>query len=97
MDLITALPSIGAMNAAINKTGEMHLLDVKDFGKDYARTLSLWREAFNKKIGQIKELGFDDRFIRKWNYYLSYCEAGFAMRNISVVQMVYTRPNNLTF
>jgi len=93
----TLLPSIGAMNAAINKTGEMHLLDIKDFGHDYARTLSLWREAFNKKIGQIKELGFDDRFIRKWNYYLSYCEAGFAMRNISVVQMVYTRPNNLSF
>ncbi len=90
------LPSIGAMNSAVNKTGEMHLLDVKDFGTDYGRTLSLWREAFNKKIGQIKELGFDDRFIRKWNYYLSYCEAGFAMRNISVVQLVYTRPNNIT-
>jgi cyclopropane-fatty-acyl-phospholipid synthase len=93
----TLLPSINAMNTAIHKTGEMHLLDVKDFGSDYARTLALWRDAFNKKIGQIKELGFDERFIRKWNYYLSYCEAGFAMRNISVVQMIYTRPNNLSF
>ena len=93
----TLLPSIGAMNAAVNKTGDMHLADLTDFGKDYARTLALWREMFNKKIGQIKELGFDDRFIRKWNYYLSYCEAGFAMRNISVVQMIYTKPNNLNF
>ncbi len=93
----TLLPSIGAMNAAVNKTGEMHLVDLADFGKDYARTLALWREMFNKKIGQIKELGFDDRFIRKWNYYLSYCEAGFAMRNISVVQMIYSKPNNLKF
>ncbi len=92
----TLLPSIAAMNAAINKTGEMHLVDLKDFGSDYARTLALWRESFNKKIGQIKELGFSDRFIRKWNYYLSYCEAGFAMKNISVVQMVYSRPNNLS-
>lgn len=92
----TLLPSIKAMNTAINKTGDMHLLDVKDFGKDYARTLSLWREVFNAKIRQIKELGFDDAFIRKWNYYLSYCEAGFAMRNISVIQMVYTRPNNVS-
>ncbi|MGZ3901541.1 MAG: cyclopropane-fatty-acyl-phospholipid synthase, partial [Bacteroidia bacterium] len=39
-------------------------------------------------------LGFDDYFIRKWNYYLCYCEAAFAMRNINVMQMVYTRPNN---
>ncbi len=93
----TLLPSIGAMNAAVNKTGEMHLVDLADFGKDYARTLALWREMFNKKIRQIKELGFDDRFIRKWNYYLSYCEAGFAMRNISVVQMIYSKPNNLKF
>lgn len=93
----TLLPSIKAMNAAINKTGEMHLVDLKDFGHDYARTLASWREAFNRRIGQIKELGFDDRFIRKWNYYLSYCEAGFAMRNISVVQMVYSRPNNISY
>ena len=41
-----------------------------------------------------KALGFDDRFIRKWNYYLNYCEAAFEMRNINVMQMVYTRPNN---
>lgn len=92
----TLLPSIAAMNNAVNKTGDMHLVDIKDFGRDYARTLSLWRDAFNKKIDRIKELGFDEKFIRKWNYYLSYCEAGFAMRNISVIQMIYTRPNNLS-
>jgi cyclopropane-fatty-acyl-phospholipid synthase len=91
----TLLPSIAAMNTAVNQTGDMHMIDLKDFGADYARTLSLWRDAFNKKIGQIKELGFSDRFIRKWNYYLSYCEAGFAMKNISVVQMIYSRPNNI--
>lgn len=91
----TLLPSIAAMNSAINKTGEMHLVDLKDFGRDYARTLAEWRTVFNKKLEQIRMLGFDDRFIRKWNYYLSYCEAAFAMRNISVVQMVYSRPNNV--
>jgi cyclopropane-fatty-acyl-phospholipid synthase len=42
----------------------------------------------------VQKLGFDDRFVRKWNYYLQYCEAAFARRNISVVQAVYTRPNN---
>jgi cyclopropane-fatty-acyl-phospholipid synthase len=44
----------------------------------------------------VKAQGFDERFIRKWNYYLQYCEAAFATRNISVVQAVYTRPNNAT-
>ncbi|NUN70803.1 MAG: class I SAM-dependent methyltransferase [Bacteroidetes bacterium] len=92
----TLLPSIKAMNDAVHRTGEMHLIDLKDFGKDYARTLALWREEFNRKLTKVKELGFDDRFIRKWNYYLSYCEAGFAMRNISVVQMIYSRPNNFS-
>ena len=42
----------------------------------------------------LRELGFDDRFIRKWDYYLRYCEAAFAMRNISVVQTLHTRANN---
>jgi cyclopropane-fatty-acyl-phospholipid synthase len=41
-------------------------------------------------------MGFDARFIRKWNYYLQYCEAAFATKNISVVQACYTRPNNGT-
>ena len=43
---------------------------------------------------EVRAQGFDDRFIRKWRYYLSYCEAAFALRNVSVVQAVYTRPNN---
>jgi cyclopropane-fatty-acyl-phospholipid synthase len=69
--------------------------DLEDFGPDYARTLALWRQAFNASADAVRRLGFDVAFLRKWNYYLSYCEAGFAMRNISVVQMVFTRPNNL--
>jgi cyclopropane-fatty-acyl-phospholipid synthase len=60
------------------------------------RTLRTWRESFHKKLGQVRALGFDDRFIRKWDYYLCYCEAAFALRNISVVQSVHTRPNNLS-
>ena len=89
------LPSIGAINDAIHKTGNMFLYDVKDFGIDYSKTLAIWKKNFNQKLSQVRELGFDEIFIRKWNYYLSYCEAAFAMKNISVVQMVYTRPNNV--
>jgi cyclopropane-fatty-acyl-phospholipid synthase len=64
-------------------------------GLDYARTLRLWYDRFNANLDGVRQLGFSETFIRKWNYYLCYCEAAFAMRNINVMQMVYTRPNNI--
>jgi cyclopropane-fatty-acyl-phospholipid synthase len=88
------LPSVAAINKAINNTGNLTMVDLKEFGLDYAKTLAIWREEFNKKLSEVKALGFDERFIRKWNYYLSYCEGAFEMRNINVMQMVYSRPNN---
>lgn len=89
-------PSLAAIHAAVNKTSDLGLFDLKDIGLHYAHTLRLWFDAFNSKIGDVKKLGMDDRFIRKWNYYLQYCEAMFKQRHISVVQLIYTRPNNLT-
>lgn len=88
------LLSMARINEAVNKTGDMFLHGLEDLGAGYAKTLRLWYERFNAKLDEVKELGFDDRFIRKWNLYLQYCEAAFATRNISVVQAVYTRPNN---
>ena len=70
---------------------------LEDMGRDYSRTLANWRQLFHARLEQVRTLGFDERFIRKWDYYLSYCQAAFAMRNISVVQTVHTRPNNLSF
>ena len=58
------------------------------------RRLKMWREEFNRKHAKVEALGFDESFIRKWNYYLSYCEAAFRMRNIAVAQVVLARPNN---
>ena len=89
------LPSVSAINVAVNKTSNFTLVDLKDIGLDYAHTLAIWRNEFNAKLTEVKQLGFDDYFIRKWNYYLCYCEAAFAMRNINVMQMVYSRPNNV--
>jgi len=88
------LPSIAAINEAVNKTGDMTLVDVKDLGLHYARTLKTWFENFNEKAEEVAALGFSEHFRRKWNYYLCYCEAAFEMRNIHVMQLVYTRPNN---
>jgi cyclopropane-fatty-acyl-phospholipid synthase len=90
------LLSVNRLNELLADTGGFVLHALDDLGSDYARTLRLWRGEFNRKLGEVQELGFDGRFIRKWNYYLSYCEAAFALRNISVVQTVHTRPNNLS-
>jgi cyclopropane-fatty-acyl-phospholipid synthase len=90
------LPSVSAINAAINRSGDLSLVDLKDMGLDYAYTLKAWHNRFNDRIAEVLALGFNERFIRKWNYYLCYCEAAFLMRNIHVMQLVYTRPNNLS-
>ena len=90
------LLSIHRVNEALRATGDLFLYNLEDLGLSYAETLKRWRVAFNQNEPAVRALKFDTRFIRKWNYYLSYCEAAFAMRNISVVQAVYTRPNNQT-
>ena len=87
------IPSVGAINSAVNRTGELTLVDLKDIGLHYAVTLAAWRKQFNSNVSHIRGLGFDEAFIRKWNYYFSYCEAAFEMRNINAMQMVYVRPN----
>ena len=90
------LLSVQRVNEALRQTGDLFLNDLKDMGLDYAETLRRWRTNFNQNEAAVRALKFDTRFIRKWNYYLSYCEAAFAMRNITVVQALYTRPNNPT-
>ena len=57
---------------------------VRVFGNDYARTLALWRERFEAAWSSVAKLGFDEKFRRRWNYYLSYCEAGFREGSIDV-------------
>lgn len=90
------LLSIGRVNRALNGTGDLFLHDLDDMGPYYARTLNVWRENFHAALEAVRGQGFDETFIRKWDYYLAYCEAAFATRHISVVQAVYTRANNET-
>jgi cyclopropane-fatty-acyl-phospholipid synthase len=88
------LLSVGRINDVLLQTGDLFMHDLEDLGADYARTLSTWYDRFNAVKEQVRALGFDEPFMRSWDYYLKYCEAAFATRNISVVQAVYTRPNN---
>jgi cyclopropane-fatty-acyl-phospholipid synthase len=90
------LLSLNRVNEQLSSHAGMILHGADDMGPDYALTLRRWAETFSKRTGDVHALGFDERFVRKWSYYLAYCESAFALRNISVVQTVHARPNNLT-
>ena len=80
---------------ALRACGDLNLFDYEDMAPHYALTLRRWREAFEEKLGEVRALGFDEVFVRKWRYYLCYCEAAFGTRHITVAQMVFSRPDNL--
>jgi len=84
-------PSLSAMNDAMKKNSRLVVDDLENIGPHYAETLHGWREAFHLNISEVRKLGFDDRFVRMWDYYLAYCEAGFRRRMISDLQLVLTR------
>jgi cyclopropane-fatty-acyl-phospholipid synthase len=69
----------------------LKLTKTLEFGKDYAKTLDLWRDQFRAAWPQLTPLGFDERFRRMWEYYLAYCEAGFLAGNIDVRQVIYQK------
>lgn len=80
---------------ALRACGDLNLFDYEDMAPHYALTLRRWREVFEDRLGEVRALGFDEAFVRKWRYYLCYCEAAFGTRHITVAQMVFSRPDNL--
>lgn len=85
------LPSKAALQEIVADLGGMKMEIQESFGLDYAETLRRWRDAFNSHEKELESLGFDAAFRRKWNYYLSYCEAGFEAGSIDVSQIVLQR------
>lgn len=88
------IPSIAAMLAAKTRSSDLALLHLEDFGDSYARTLHAWRERFFARLPEVRAQGFDERFIRLWEFYLAYCEGGFRERSIGVVQLLFAKPGN---
>ena len=81
--------------AALHKQVRMAGLDVEksiEFGKSYALTLRRWHETFNEKWDDVEALGFDERFRRMWNFYLTSCAAGFDSGNCDVTQITISKP-----
>ena len=89
------LPSVGKILETTSKHTRLNLLHMEEFTEDYAKTLRLWHEAFLQKRDEVLNLGFDSYFIRMWKMYLSYCEAAFITRNINLVQVAFTRDQNI--
>lgn len=88
------LPSVSKILQTTTKHTKLNLLSLDDYTEHYAKTLNIWHKNFNEKLDEIKDLGFDDYFIRMWRMYLCYCEAGFLTRNINLVQLSLTRYEN---
>ncbi|MEJ6068239.1 cyclopropane-fatty-acyl-phospholipid synthase family protein, partial [Psychrobacter sp. 16-Bac2893] len=74
---------------------DMVIKQLHDYGFDYAFTLRDWRTAFMAQREEIKALGYDEAFIRLWEFYFCYCEGGFLERTIGVVQVTAVKPNNI--
>ena len=87
-----ALPSVQKMLEIVGKDTDMNLMHMEDFGLHYAKTLRLWHENFRRAHGRLTELGYDDYFLRLWEFYLCYCEGGFLERSIGTAQLLLAKP-----
>ena len=85
------LPSPSEFRKAANAAG-LEVVDQFAFGKDYAETCRRWRSDFLHKRAEIEPLGFDEKFMRTWEFYLAYCEAAFEEQNIDVMQFTLLKP-----
>ena len=79
------LPSKSIINKYVSENG-LTIKSYDSYADHYSNTLSIWRNEFNKKWELIKKQGFDSTFKRMWEFYLSYCEAGFKSKNIDLIQ-----------
>ncbi|MCC5947182.1 MAG: class I SAM-dependent methyltransferase [Nitriliruptoraceae bacterium] len=90
------LPSLEAMAGSMGSNGDLFVEEVDNIGMHYAETLRRWRERFLGNVEEVRALGFDERFIRMWEFYLAYCEGAFVARYINDLQLVLTRSMNGT-
>lgn len=88
------LPSHAAIGQCVRYNSDLQLVHLETFGLHYAETLARWRRRFAENLVTVSKLGFDQRFIRTWVYYLCYCEAGFRQRQVDVSQMMFVKPQS---
>jgi cyclopropane-fatty-acyl-phospholipid synthase len=89
-----ALPSIGQMIRSVARHTDLRLVHCEDIPDHYARTLREWRRRFWDSENEIRAMGFDESFLRRWDYYFAYCEAAFLERTIGLAQFVFEKPRH---
>jgi len=88
----SCIPSITAMSRSIARASDLKIFHLEDITPHYARTLRTWRRRLFDNIDKVRDLGYPETFLRMWEYYLCYCEGGFAERYLGDVQMLLTKP-----
>ena len=84
------IPSVGAVEKAAAVT-RLRIVGLEEIGPDYAATLKIWRDNVEAREDEVRALGYDERFLRIWRFYLSFCEAAFRVRTLRDVQLVLAR------
>lgn len=88
------IPCISAIVDSAARCTDMRLINLEDQGESYALTLKSWRERFMASLDQVRAQGYNEAFIRMWEFYLCYCEGGFREKSISNVQLLWAKPGN---
>jgi cyclopropane-fatty-acyl-phospholipid synthase len=85
------IPSLAALREAWQDASHLTLRDREEIGSSYAPTLAAWRERFHERIVHVRRLGYDERFVRTWDFYLASCEALFRVGLLGDAQLVFER------
>jgi len=88
------IPALSALLGAAASASDLRAFNVEDIGSSYALTLKAWRDRFLARLPEVRALGYDERFIRMWEFYLAYCEGGFRERSIGDVQLLLVKPGS---
>jgi cyclopropane-fatty-acyl-phospholipid synthase len=88
----SAIPSLSFLLGSAARASRLTPIQVEDLTLHYAQTLRAWRQRFESRLGEVRALGYDERFVRLWRYYLAYCEGGFLERVIGDAQILFAGP-----
>jgi cyclopropane-fatty-acyl-phospholipid synthase len=86
------IPSVDAISRSLTRATDLKIFNLEDIGPHYARTLREWRRNFFEHLPKVRALGYPDSFVRLWEFYLCYCEGGYAERQLGDVQLLLTKP-----
>jgi cyclopropane-fatty-acyl-phospholipid synthase len=88
------LSSLSEILRSMGRVTNLGIANLEEIGLHYAATLREWRRRFLERLVEVRELGYSEQFIRMWEFYLAYCEAGFRERHIGDVQILLTKQPN---